>query len=117
MQLFLLGANYIGEDICSDTNVLSALRVVGYLLVLAKICVPLIIIFMGTLDLYKAIMGGSSDSLSKQVKMLGIRFLIGITIFFVPTLVNLVLDQLNEYNAISEDIKPCQRCMLEPTKC
>lgn len=110
-------AEYIGDNVCDDSRVRTALRVVGYFIFIAKMLVPIIIIGFGTFDLYKAVINGGSDSISKQAKTLGMRILVGILIFFVPTIVNLVLGQLTAYRAISSDITGCQTCLLDPFNC
>ena len=79
MDLLIL--EYIGENICDDAKVISGLKIVGYVLTLAKLFVPLIIIGWGIFDIYKSVMAGTTDSLSNQFKSLAFRLVIGIFIF------------------------------------
>lgn len=104
----------IGDNFCEEPNVLGAVRIIGYLLLLLKLFVPIIIIGFGIFDMYKSIVASGSDSFSKQLKSLMNRIIIGIFIFFVPTLINLILNQLDNY---TWKIKSCQRCLLEPFDC
>lgn len=108
---------HIGDNVCSDTNVLKALRFVGYIVTIARYFVPLLIIGFGTLDLYKAVMGGSSDSFTKQIKGLGMRLVIGIFIVFVPTLLHLVLSQIDSFGTLEGEYHNCEICVLEPFDC
>lgn len=117
MFFSLFGETYIGDNICDNNNVISALRVAGYLLFVIKLFVPILIIAVGTFDLYKAVTGGSQEAMTKQAKKLGYRVLLGILIFFIPTIVNAILSQLTEYKWISSDIEKCQKCILTPQKC
>lgn len=115
--LFLMGDAYVGENICGDTNILKALRFVGYLLALARLFVPLLIIGFGIFDIYKTVIAGTMDSFSKQLKSFGMRLIIGILIFFVPTICGVVLNQLEGFNVISSEYKSCEKCLLSPFKC
>ena len=116
-MLTMLGEDYIGDNICSDTNALKALRFVGYMVTIARFFVPLLIIGFGTLDLYKSVMAGSTDSLSKQAKSLGIRIVIGIFIVFVPTLLSAILSSIDSFGNIEGEYHNCEVCVLEPFSC
>lgn len=103
---------YIGDNFCETKGVLSVMRMVGYVLTLLKVFVPIIIIVWGTLKLYNVVISGTTDSLNKQIKNLVYRIIIGICIFFVPTLVDAVLK-----NFIPEDAIKCETCVLKPFSC
>ncbi len=103
---------HIGDNFCETKNVLSVLRMIGYALTLLKVFVPIIIIIWGTLKLYNVVVSGTTDSLNKQLKNLAYRVIIGVCIFFVPTLVDAVLK-----NFIPEDAMKCEVCVLKPFSC
>ncbi len=105
---------HIGEDICHDENVVRALKALGVFIILAKFAIPMIIIIFGTADFIKVVMAGTEKSLSEQAKSLGIRVVIGLGIFFAPTLVNAFLNGLTYYQVISEEAHACQSCLLDP---
>lgn len=108
---------HIGQGVCTQKEVMDALRVTGYFLFVARIFIPFIVIALGTFDLFKAVTGGDEKSLVTSAKKLGIRFLIGFSIFIIPTIINIVLSILNDYNAISDDANVCQTCLLKPSEC
>ena len=114
MRLFTIldDIEYVGDNFCETKNVLSVLRMVGYLLTLLKVFVPIIIIIWGTLKMYNVVASGTTDSLKKQWKNLVYRIIIGVCIFFVPTIVDAVLK-----NFISEDAMKCEVCVLKPFSC
>ena len=114
MNLFYLldDINYIGDNFCETKEVLSVIRMVGYILLIAKLVAPIIIIVLGTIKFYSAIKDGSSDSTLKNAKSLIVRVFVGIFIFFLPTLIHAVL-----YNFISDDSKTCEVCLLKPGSC
>ena len=108
---------HIGQNFCSQENVMNTMRVVGYFLLLMRIAIPFIVILFGTFDMYKAVIGGDDKSLSSSAKKLGIRFLIGFSVFLIPSIIHLILSSLNDYDAISDDANICQTCLLKPSKC
>ncbi|MCH5167237.1 MAG: hypothetical protein J1F35_05015 [Erysipelotrichales bacterium] len=108
---------HIGENFCSQDDVIKAVRVTGYFVLAMRIAVPLIIIIFGTFDIYKAVFGGDEKSLSASAKKFGIRFLIGFSVFLLPSILHIILSTLNSYNAISDDANICQTCLLKPSEC
>lgn len=114
MNLFYLldDINYIGDNFCETKEVLSVIRMIGYILLIAKLVAPIIIIVLGTIKFYNSIKEGTSDSTLKNAKSLIVRVFVGIFIFFLPTLIHAVL-----YNFIPDDSKNCEMCLLKPGSC
>lgn len=108
---------HIGDNFCSQPEIINAMRVLGYFIFIAKIFVPLIIIGFSVFDMFHAVTGGDEKSLKDSAKKLGIRVLIGITIFLVPTILNVVLTAIDQYNDILSDAYICQTCLLKPQEC
>lgn len=105
---------HVGDNVCSDAGVMKAIRLVGYLLYVAKFFVPVIIIVWGTLDLYKAVTKAGADELMKQAKVLGVRCLLGLAIFLLPNIINWTLTSIGTYE---DDNTACIQCLLEPFSC
>ena len=109
---------YIAQDPCNDVNVKTALRFLGYLLMIARVAVPLIIIVMGTFDIYKSVIDKDEKSLTKQVKILIMRIVAGVFIFFLPTLVYALFELSAEFKIVSDaKYQGCVTCLLKPTEC
>lgn len=106
----------VGENFCGETSTKRVLSLVGNILIIVKIVVPLLIIIIGSIDLFKAVMGKDEKDLMKSVKSLGLRLLLGIFIFFVPTIVNYVIDLVGEISGGSSN-NQCVTCVLNPSKC
>lgn len=106
-------SEHIGDNVCSDSNMLRGLKIVGMILLLAKMIVPMIIIVMGSIDLFKAVTS-NENTITKQAKALLIRVLIGISIFFLPTIINTILDMTD---LVPTDYEACETCILDPTEC
>lgn len=95
---------------CKDIS--PGLKIAGYTIVIIKIITPLAIILMGSFDFYKAVSSGKAEDLKKQAIMLGNRVLVGVIIFFLPTILKTAL------NFISGDSEyiTCIDCLFDPTK-
>lgn len=103
---------------CSEKNIKVALRFIGYLLTVVKTAVPIIIIVMGVLDLFKSVVDKDDKSLSKQAKILGMRIIGGVFIFFLPTIVYALFDLSSDLNIVSSSkYEACVTCVLKPNDC
>ena len=67
-------------------------RTIGYVINIFKIAIPIIIVLLAILDLGKAVMAGEEKDVQAAQKMLIKRLLYGIAIFFVVTLVHIVMN-------------------------
>lgn len=107
-------ANMADEDqfdsvnFCKDIS--SGIKIAGYTIIIIKIITPLAIILMGSFDFYKAVTSGKPDDLKKQAIMLGNRVLVGLIIFFLPTILKTAL---NFISGESEYIS-CIDCLFDP---
>lgn len=100
---------------CQENDVKKVFRLFGYVLMIAKICIPLIIIIMGTFDLFKAVYGQDDKALVKQLRILVWRIVGGLTIFFLPTIVGAFFKISSDIDVTEkEDYKICANCLLDP---
>ena len=87
---------------------------IGYFLIGLKVLVPLIIIILGIVDFAKAIASNDKDGTTKSAAGLLRRFIIGVIIFLVPTLVNVVFNLLaTQFEGINS-VTACSTCLLDP---
>ena len=100
---------------CSETA--GVWKVFGYLVMALKILVPVIIIVMGSLDLGKAVVANSEDEMKKATQVLVKRIIAGIVIFFIPTIVNLVLKLASNYVSVVDSGSSCIECVSTPGSC
>ena len=109
---------YVAEKPCDETSIRLVMRLFGYILLVARIAVPLIIIGFGTFDIFKSVVDKDEKSLTKQFKQLGIRILAGLIVFFIPNIVSVFFSMSDKLNIIETDqYKTCYNCILKPTKC
>ena len=109
---------YVAEMPCDDDNIKIALRFFGYLLMVAKVAIPLIIIVMGTIDLFKSVVDKDEKSFAKQLKILLMRIVAGIFVFFLPSIIYALFGISSDLNIVNENkYKGCIDCVLKPTIC
>lgn len=107
---------YVAENPCDENDIRKVLKIFGYIILIAKVAVPLIIIGFGTFDLFKSVVDKDEKSLGKQVKQLGIRVVAGIIVFFIPNFVNALFGISDKLNIIeTAQFKTCASCLLDPT--
>ena len=73
-----------------------------------KILVPIILIVLSTIDYSKAVLISEKDETMQATKRLSKRIVIAIIIFFLPTLIHLVVDIYNNVSPIPlTDLPDC----------
>ena len=108
-NLLLLG-EMEKTDFCTSTA--NIWRFVGYFLFWFKIIIPLIIIILGVIDLGRAVVSSKDDEVKKASTGLLKRVVIGIVIFFIPTIVYMLFGLVNIGHGHSA--KACYECLLKP---
>ena len=105
----------VGNNFCSDIS--STARFIGYIWMFLKILVPLMIIFMGSFDYYKAVTSNKDDDLKKQTILFGKRILAGVLFFLLPTILKIVLNTINGWAGVADQYDDCTTCLFSPTEC
>ncbi|MBQ2873520.1 MAG: hypothetical protein IJE89_05935 [Bacilli bacterium] len=96
-----------GEKYDPDGNKSASVRyMINTALQYVRIIVPILVILMGTIDFAKAVIAGKEDNMKKAQTDFIKRVLIGVAIFFVPLLVDVVME-LAEYVWEGKDFHHC----------
>lgn len=103
---------YVAQNFCSD--IIKTLRLVSISVMIVRICVPIFIIVMGTMDIYNTVSSGKNDDLKKNLTTLGKRMVIGLIVFFIPTIVRLVVNGLGGNDS---NYQVCVNCIDNPKNC
>lgn len=103
-------------NFCEENGVRKTFQIVGYLLYIAKIIVPLLLIILGTIDFAKATISSDDKAPKDAVVTLIKRILIAIIIFLIPTILNFLLSLVNGASEAFTDSKftDCTDCLLDP---
>ena len=103
---------YVAQNFCSD--IIKTLRLVSISVMIVRICVPIFIIVMGTMDIYNTVSSGKNDDLKKNLTTLGKRMIIGLIVFFIPTIVRLGVNGLGGNDS---NYQVCVNCIDNPKNC
>ena len=80
------------DDIFGDKNVPGDLAYyINKVMAYVRYIVPVLIILLGTLDIFKAVVASKEDEMKKAQKTLVKRVIIGIAIFLLPVLINAIM--------------------------
>ena len=94
---------------CAETA--SVWKVLGYLVLIIKIVIPLLLIIFGMIDLGKAVISSDDKAIKTSVSTLIKRFIAAIAIFFVPTLVSAVFNMIGITAEDTNDYNICVQCV------
>lgn len=95
------------SSFCSDTKEIWSF--LGKIINILKIVIPVIIVLLGTIDLGKAVMAGEDKQIKAAQKMLLMRLIYGVAIFFVTTIVQVVFGLVAGAEGVSSEI--CFKCV------
>jgi len=103
------------NNLCSDGGIRKAFKIIGYLVMIAKWIVPLIIIVLGMMDYFKASISNDEHALSKATIALIKRIIAGIVVFFIPTIILAGLNLIQVTGNIeNEEFGACTKCIFDP---
>ena len=119
MDMLLIGAT-ASNQFCAQTA--DIWQFVGYILVIFKIVIPLILLILGMVDLGKAVVASDDKAIKNATKSLAMRAIAAVVIFFIPTLIGFVFSIVNGFNEpeIKANYDRCRECIVNPyddTKC
>lgn len=101
-------------DFCAKTAPIW--QFAGYFVVILKILVPIIIIVLGVIAFSKAVVSAKDDEINYSLKSLITKLLLGIVIFFIPTIVHVGFSAIKSASSSLEAAEKCEECLLHATK-
>ena len=101
---------------CEEEGVQKTFQVIGYLLFVAKIIIPLILIILGSIDFAKATISSDEKAPKDAIMALARRIIIAIIIFLIPTILNFLLSLVNGASEAFNDsnFTDCTNCLFDP---
>ncbi len=101
-----------------NKGVLTVFRAFGYMLFIAKLLIPLILIILGSIDLAKAVLN-SNEKPNKEVLMtFGKRLFAALIVFIIPTILDfglsLVDGTLDAMENSKTNVSYCTKCLFDP---
>lgn len=109
--MFLLDAS----TFCADTA--GIWGVLGWVVMVFKIVIPLLLIIFGMVDLGKAVISSDDKAISKAVSQLVRRFIAAVVLFFIPTIVSALFNAVAGIDISEEgsDWNKCVQCVTNVT--
>lgn len=121
MDLFLtMAAEDIGKSGGFCTSTANIWQIVGYILLVFKIVIPLLLIVFGIIDLGKAVIASKDDEIKKATMSLVKRAIAAVVIFLIPTIVTFIMGIVTDFSNNAEaDFETCRKCISDPgsTEC
>lgn len=110
MDLFLTAA----IDFCKSTA--NIWQIVGYVLLIFKIIIPVLLILFGMIDLGKAVIASKSDEVKKATSSLAMRAVAAVAIFLIPTIIGIVMGFVSDFkdSGAKDDFEICKSCITRP---
>ena len=97
--------NLLAFDFCTDSNVAEITRIVDIVITALFVVVPVILLFVGIMDLIKAITSQKDDEIKKYSTLLIKKVVAAAVIFLSPLLITILLNFIG--NARSEEARLC----------
>lgn len=95
-------------EFCKSKGVLTTFNIIHVVLTIARICVPLILIIVSSIALFKAVISNDEKANSKAFKDLMVSIVVGLIVFFIPTIVYSIVKLANANN---DSFSRCQVCL------
>lgn len=110
------GLDVVEINFCEQNGVRKTFQIVGYILYIAKIMVPLILIILGTIDFAKATISSDDKAPKDALAALVRRIIIAVIIFLIPTILNFLLGLVNGASEAfkNSEFTDCTECLFDP---
>ena len=104
----------MGINFC--TNTANIWQIVGYVLLIFKIVIPILLIIFGILDLGKAVIASKEDEIKKATGSLVRRAIAAVVIFLLPTIVSFLIGIVGGFKGTEaeKDYNVCRKCITNP---
>ena len=116
-----VSCNSVEDSFCSKIEKVSCGNVTGipkkipeltsYAVTIIQIAIPIILVIMGSIDLFKGITAGKEDEMKKGQQMFIKRLIVGASIFFIVVIVKLLISIVADSSA--SDIVSCIDCFVD----
>lgn len=103
-------------NFCTDTA--NVWQFVGYVLMVFKIVIPIVLIIFGMIDLGKAVIASKDDEVKKATITLSKRAIAAVVIFFIPTIVSAIFGIVDGFSGdVEGQYNVCRTCITSPKNC
>lgn len=82
----------------TDSTIVQVIAIVRLVMNVICIAVPIVMIVLGSIDLFKAVTSSKDEEIKKRQSTLIKRIIAGVLVFLVPTIVSLLMNLLGTGN-------------------
>lgn len=116
------------NNICNEAGVKNTMSIIGYVILVCRWIIPLVIIALGMFDFSKAVVSNDDKAVNKAIAALIRRVVTGLAIFFIPTIIlallNVTINSVDVTTGENVEIKikdtnfgTCTKCLFDPGSC
>ena len=88
----------------------------GNVLLILKILIPIVLIILGTIEFGKATISSDEKAMRTTAMKLLKKILIGVAIFFIPTLIRIVFYMVVSFDdEMRNEFENCVTCLTNPS--
>lgn len=110
---FVFAIDY--NNICGEAEIRRTMVILGTIIQIIKILVPCLIIFLGILDFFNAMMANDDKAINKATSSLVKRLISGVIIFFIPTIILYIVRLVSPQS--ESGFTGCTTCLLHVSSC
>lgn len=117
-NLLLIGAGSGASTLCENGG--DILQFIGYVFLIFKIAIPVLLIVLGSIDLGKAVVAQAEDEIKKATGILVKRAIAGVIIFFIPSIVGVIFGMIGDFQdsaEVKDNYKDIKECIIKPSDC
>lgn len=101
-----------GNGFCMQTA--NIWQIIGYVLLVFKIAIPVLLIIFGIIDLGKAVIASKDDEIKKSISALIKRAIASVIIFLLPTIIAFIMGIISDFKKNENDFEICRKCVTNP---
>ena len=102
------------KGFCYSTSVVF--QFIGYIVLVLKILIPVILIVLGIIALGKAVIAADDKEIKTAVNSIIKKFIAAVCIFFIPTIISALFSIVDTVSSVEADYNVCVKCITSPTK-
>lgn len=90
--------NLLADSFASSTctTLKPFLNIVGYVVIIVKIVIPILLVVFGMLDVGRSVIASKPDEVTKNLKSFAMRCVAAVLIFFIPSIVSVLINAVAE---------------------
>ena len=107
----------LDEFTCSNENIVKLLKIAAIGLIIIKIIVPVLLIIIGMVSLFKAFIDEDQGAFSKALSGFIFKLVIGVFVFLLPSILSAMINLINGTDKVKSEFEACSKCLLNYCDC